>query len=183
MIKISKTEIKEPVSDNTNKTDSKPWYKRWHILLAIIIFISVMIFNYNYAFILISGDSMNPNYSDGNIVFANKHFDNLYRFDVVVINADNADQIIIKRIIGLPGDTIEYRNNELYVNNEFVEDIYGSGDTLNFSYVVEENSYFCLGDNREHSNDSRLYGTFEEDEIMAKVKGRRYVKLNTTNQF
>lgn len=177
MKKMIKKEIIDTEVNQSNEIDNKPWYKRWYIITTIIVFFIMMIFNYNFAFILVNGDSMNPNYENGNLVFADKQYEDLYRFDVVVINSDNADQILIKRIIGLPGDTIEYVDNQLFVNGEYVEDMYGSGMTNNFKIVVEDNSYFCLGDNRENSYDSRRYGLFTKDEIIAKVQGRRYVKL------
>lgn len=170
----------EIVESNVKSTvTKKPWYKKWYIILTIIIFIAMTIFNFNYTLVCVSGNSMNPNFTDGNVLLAERNYNQLYRFDVVVISSNNAHRIVIKRIIGLPGDIIEYKDNQLFVNGEYVEDIYGSGITNDLKITVDKDKYFCLGDNREKSNDSRKYGLFSKDEIFAKVQTRRYVKLQT----
>lgn len=176
MIKLKKDVSKE------NETEPKdevkiPWYKKWYLVTAIIVFVVMMIFNYNYALILVNGESMSPNYHNGDILFSQKQYDYLSRFDVVIINSPKADNVLIKRVVGLPGETIEYLDNQLYVNGEYIEDMYGTSTTQNFTITLDENSYYCLGDNREHSYDSRKYGSFSDKEILAKVYGRRHAKL------
>lgn len=179
--KDTEKEITKKVVDKAK--EQKPFYKRWYFIVAAILFVAMMIFNYNYTLVLVHGESMKPNYSEGNLLFADKQFDYINRFDVVVINASDVDNILIKRVIGLPGETVEYKNNQLFINGEFVEDIYSTGWTENFSFTLSEDCYFCMGDNREHSYDSRKYGEFERREIFAKVRGRRYVKLNKNPMF
>ena len=176
-------EVKEEIKDieNPNETkNKKPWYKRWYIIMAIITVIVVSIFNYNYTFVMVNGYSMEPNYHDTNLLLGEKHFDYLNRFDVVIINSVEGNTVLIKRVIGLPGETIQYKDNQLFVNGKYVEDIYGTGWTENFTITLDANSYFCMGDNREHSYDSRYYGDFDEKEIMAKIRGRRYVSIFNT---
>lgn len=90
------------------------------------------------------------------------------RFDIVV--AEKTDNyLIVKRVIGLPNEKIEYKNNHLYINNEPVTedfiDLY-TVKTEDFTYVLEEDEYFLLGDNREYSTDSREYGAFEKEKIL-----------------
>lgn len=180
-MKLKKVELDEEEVVNESTKKKLPWYKRWYVIVMLFVLISTSIFNYNYTFVYVNGSSMEPNYEDGNIVLGEKHYDYLSRFDVVVINSDSVDNILIKRIIGLPNDTIEYVNNQLFVNGEYAVDLFGMGFTENYKIELGPDEYFCLGDNREHSWDSRLYGTFTKKEIIAKVKGRRHIKIGGVN--
>ncbi|MFQ5933726.1 MAG: signal peptidase I [Dehalococcoidia bacterium] len=81
------------------------------------------------------------------------------RGDVVIIESPNPPpDRLIKRIVGLPGDTVEIRNGVLFVNGHQVDETYIQEFDSNFSpVVVPEERYFVLGDNRSHSNDSRYF--------------------------
>jgi len=71
-----------------------------------------------------------------------------------------------KRVIGLPGEKIRYKNNKLYINDKIIEDSYAYGDTENFQEITLGNDeYFLMGDNREISLDSRSLGVIKKDEI------------------
>ena len=87
------------------------------------------------------------------------------RFDIVII--DTEDKYLIKRAIGLPGETVEYKQNTLYINNREVKDEYNFGHTEDFKVYLDRNQYFCMGDNRENSADSRVYGPFSKSDIKA----------------
>ena len=120
---------------------------------------------------MVNGASMDDTLQDGDIMVLNiisLKTSKIKRFDIVVIKEDN--ELIIKRVIGLPGEEVEYKNNVLYINGEVVEDPYGTNSTTDFKSVVGENEYFVLGDNREVSKDSRMLGTFTIDEIKGKTK-------------
>ena len=91
----------------------------------------------------------------------------LKRFDIVVV--DNGKDYLIKRVIGLPGEEIEYKDNKLYVNGKEVNDKYGNGKTSDFKVKVGKNKYFVLGDNRTNSLDSRYYGSFNKKKILGKT--------------
>lgn len=149
-----------------------------YIIIAII---ALIIFIYILSFQQVLGPSMEPNYNEGEIYLLNKFKYNIFevkRFDVIVLKSKKS-KLMIKRIIGLPGDTVEYKNNKLYINDEEIkEDFKMSGVTKDFdievlgSNTVPENSYFVLGDNRENSEDSRIFGFVTKDEIVGKVEFR-----------
>lgn len=114
--------------------------------------------------IKVNGDSMVPNLQDGNLMILKKYDKKLERFDIVVI--DNDGEKIIKRIIGLPKEDIKYETGILYINDEVIEDNYGSGTTNDFIDYCTEDEYFVLGDNRETSLDSRRLGCINKEDII-----------------
>ena len=121
--------------------------------------------------IKVNGDSMNKTLLDGDIMLLNiieYHFSDIERFDIVVV--DKGKEYIIKRVIGLPGEEVEYKDNQLYINGKKVKDSYGNGTTKDFSVTVPEGSYFVLGDNRNNSLDSRYFGAFSKKQILGKTK-------------
>ena len=78
------------------------------------------------------------------------------------------DKKIVKRVIGLPGETVEYIDNELYIDGMLIEqDFEYLGTTQNLRVTLDKNEYFVLGDNRENSRDSRYYGPFTKDKIVS----------------
>lgn len=120
--------------------------------------------------IKVNGDSMNNTLLNGDIMILNSleyRFHKIKRFDIVVVRGKN--ELLIKRIIGLPGEKIEYKNNKLYVNGKRIKDKYGKDKTKDFSTVVGKNSYYVLGDNRNNSLDSRYFGDFKKKDILGKT--------------
>lgn len=159
------------------KPKKKPWYKRPRYIIPLAIIAIILIFNYFSTIVIISGESMLPNFKDGNVLLASRHYD-LWRFDVVTIASTDTDKVLIKRVIGLPNETIEFRDNALFVNGEYRTDPYAFGDTEDFTITLGPDEYFCLGDNRENSSDSRNYGPFSSDDIFAKLNCKVYPKKN-----
>ena len=121
---------------------------------------------------VVDGRSMNPTLQDGDrgYSFIITKIIGIKRFDIVVINvgSDGEDKNIVKRVIGLPNDTIEYKDNQLYINDVFVKEEYlGDVHTEDFIVTLAEDEYYCLGDNRDISKDSRYYGPFSSDQIIS----------------
>ena len=137
---------------------------------VIIIIVVVIIRSFIITPIIVRGTSMNPTLIDGEVMILKK-FDKSYnRFDIVVIGKEVEGDNLIKRIIGLPGETVRYKNNKLYINDEIVDDPYNYKETNNFQEVtLKDDEYFLLGDNREVSLDSRRLGPIKYSEIEGTV--------------
>lgn len=141
----------------------KKMYKIILIIMCCVILHTAISDN----FMSISGNSMYPTLKDKQVVRISK-VKEINRFDIVIAKKTD-NYLIVKRVIGLPNEKIEYKNNHLYINDEPVTedfiDLY-TVKTEDFTYVLEEDEYFLLGDNREYSTDSREYGAFEKEKIL-----------------
>lgn len=152
---------------------------------VVILLIVVLIRTFIITPVTVVGSSMYPTLKNGEILLLSKisyRIHDIDRFDVVVIKEDDW---IIKRIIGVPGDNVYYKDNELYINEKLIEDKYGNGITEDFDLediwesgknkfnepfdVIPEDYYLVLGDNRGISKDSRSVGLIPIDEIKGKA--------------
>ena len=118
---------------------------------------------------------MNPTFWEQEVVQVRAHRAP-QRFDVVVLHPpDEPDELYLKRVIGLPGEQIAYKNGELLINGEVVADTFAA-ETEDFvwqsvnSKVLPPDHYFVLGDNRAVSRDSRFFGLVTEQQILGIVK-------------
>lgn len=135
----------------------------------IIIIIVVILFRTFIATpVKVDGQSMYPTLKGNEIMILNK-LAKLDRFDVVVVKADNSD--IIKRVIGLPNETVEIIEGKIYINGKVLEETFGQGETGDYPKVkLKKDEYFVLGDNREISRDSRSLGPIKADSIKGTTK-------------
>lgn len=133
------------------------------------------------------GDSMKPNLNDGERMIGLKHAE-IERFDVVTFPApDDPDADYVKRVIGLPGDTVAYKNDQLYINGKKYDEPYLTEYKGNltdglpltndfdlqglFGYEkVPTGKLFVLGDNRRISKDGRIIGMINEKDVLTNVK-------------
>lgn len=116
--------------------------------------------------IIVRGESMVPSLEGGELMILKKYDTSYERFDIVVVNKKVEGDNLIKRVIGLPNETIRYKNNKLYINDKIIDDVYAYGDTENFKEIaLGEDEYFLMGDNREVSLDSRSLGVIKKSEI------------------
>ena len=126
---------------------------------------------------VVNGDSMDNTLKDGHIVLINKLsyvFGDVKRFDIVVLNNESDSDKIIKRVIGLPNEKIEYKEGKLFINDSEIKLEIKFEDTEDFVFETKENEYFVLGDNRDVSKDSRALGNFNKEDIVGKVGIRFY---------
>ena len=135
------------------------------IIVVLIILLRIFVITP----VRVDGASMRDTLEDGDILILYK-LARIDRFDIVVLDEAVDDEIIIKRIIGMPGETVEIRNGEIYINGEVIEDEYAYGETSDYDEVtLGDDEYFILGDNRLISKDSRYFGPVKEDELMGEV--------------
>lgn len=166
----------------------------WPVVIGLLI---ALLINMFLSFVKVDGLSMYPNLQNNERVIMLKHA-KIKRDTVVVFNAKGVDDRAgvsdgtkyVKRVIGLPGDKIEYKNDgKLYVNGKLrsqgyitteqqkegtlsISNAEDKGVTLGTgrSFTVPKDEYFVLGDNREVSNDSRSYGFVPRSKILGVVK-------------
>ena len=174
------------------------WVATFAVAVAIVLPLRMFVFE----FARVDGASMNDTLTDREILFVSK-FDyasswlclpwqsdeakesakrittggNPERFDVVICRyPDRGSTNFVKRVVGLPGDTVELKDGYLYVNGEkydepYISDEYRSGYANTFGpYTVPEGYYFVMGDHRNNSNDSRFTGPISRDMIIGHVR-------------
>lgn len=134
----------------------------------VIIILVLLIKAFIFTPVIVNGPSMMTNLHDKDIMILDKigmKINGINRFDIVVIQTSQSK--IIKRVIGLPGEIIEYKDNKLYINDKEVEDPYPSQITGNIErQLIPENTYYVLGDNRTDSVDSRILGPIDKNKIL-----------------
>lgn len=141
----------------------------------VIIVIVVLIRSFIITPVKVDGLSMYNTLDDGEILLLKKYDKSYERFDVVVFS--EGSNRLIKRVIGLPGDKIKYKNNKLYINGKYVKESFlkNNQETYDFNIKdigydeVPEDCYFVLGDNRENSKDSRVLGPIDKEKIQGSV--------------
>lgn len=137
------------------------------ILLIAIVIVSVVGFRQFFTPVIVSGNSMNPTLTDGTLAIScnyNKS-DDIERGTIIV--AKTSDYYIIKRVIGLPGETISCKDDTIYINGIALKDDYSDIETYDFGEtVIGNDEYFVLGDNRTNSKDSRSIGAIKKSEIL-----------------
>ncbi len=152
---------------------------KWLILLLIVL----IIFNtFFFSIFIVSGSSMYPTFKDGDWIFWNKnvyHDANPQRGDIIVLNypGDPTNKTYVKRIIGLPGDKIEIKDEHVFIDGRQINESYIGADVPSDPsgiWKIAAGQYFVMGDNRPNSNDSRYFGPVEKRFILGKAVSRVY---------
>lgn len=136
----------------------------------MIILVVVLIKTFVVSPIRVNGASMDPTLNDKDIMLLDEisyRFSDIERFDIVVVKGE--DEYLIKRVIGLPGETVEYKNDKLYIDGKYVKEDFKHKETFDFSTTLGKDEYFIMGDNRTNSTDSRVFGPISRDKIMGKT--------------
>lgn len=150
---------------------------KYLIVVAIVFFIALFVVSFEQ----VVGPSMKGTLDAGDVTIVNKlvyKLRTIKRNEIVSIN--QKDKIMVKRVIGLPGEHIEYKENKLYVNGSLVLENNISVETKDFKLedigyeTIPKDMYFVLGDNRTNSSDSREFGLVKKDEIIGKIVMRLY---------
>ena len=150
---------------------------------VIIVLVVILLRTFIITPVRVNGDSMNQTLKDGEILLLEKYDKKFKRFDIVVLKYN--DEKLVKRIIGMPGESVQYRNNILYINGEKVSEEFLTEETYDFDLNVlgydkiPENYYFVVGDNRSNSLDSRLIGLISKEDI----EGKAIFRIFPFNKF
>ncbi len=130
---------------------------------------------------VVHGSSMEPNFVENQrLVISRVHylFGDPQRGDIIVFNSPSPrepdEPSLVKRVIGLPGETIEFRDQQLYINGELMEEPYINGPCTSFRcrdniWELGPDEYFMMGDNRNVSNDSRAFGPVPRGNLVGEV--------------
>ena len=143
------------------------------IEFIIVIVIVLLVKQFIVTPIRVNQSSMNNTLYDKDIMILDKisyRFQDIKRFDIVVVKRNK--EYLIKRVIGLPGEKIEYKGNKLYVNDNLVEENFLKKTTNDYKLdeVIPDDCYFVVGDNRPDSLDSRIFGVVNKKNILGKTK-------------
>ena len=182
MAEVEKVQAKVEEATSGKKEKPKKTLKQelieWVVTLAIALVIAVVVRTYLFEPVRVDGNSMYPTLKHGEIMIVNKK-DYAFggepeRFDVVICHYPNRGSTnFVKRVVGLPGDTVEVKDGFLIVNGViYAEKFLHERTAEDFGPVtVPEGKYFVMGDNRNNSNDSRRseVGMLDRDYIMGKV--------------
>ena len=174
----------------------------WVLTILVAVVAALVIRSVIFEPVRVDGESMDDTLANGEIMFVSK-FDysstwlclpwqsneskenatritfggDPQRFDVVICRyPGRGDTNFVKRVVGLPGDTIQLIDGYLYINDEkydepYINDEYRSGRLNTFGpYTVPEGKYFVMGDHRNNSNDSRSVGPIERNMIVGHVR-------------
>lgn len=147
--------------------------------------IGISVFTISYFFVaqllIVTGDSMFPTFSDGEQLLAEKvsiKTKPLERGEIIIFKSPNEpERLLIKRVIGLPNETIKIEGGKIFINDmELVEPYLTQGTTTeegkiiggDIPYQIKPGTYILMGDNRDNSTDSRAYGSVPEDLIIGR---------------
>lgn len=155
----------------------------WVLALALAFALFFIVRTFLFRLATVSGESMMPSLSDGDMVFLNRisnFFSDPQAGDVVAFpNPSNPAEYYIKRVVGVPGDVIDLINGIFYVNGQPLDDAFSVEPVLaignvDFPVTVEEGRFFVLGDNRNRSKDSRhiAVGNVSGDNMVGRVAFR-----------
>ncbi|MBR2833564.1 MAG: signal peptidase I [Bacilli bacterium] len=136
----------------------------------IIVVVVVLIRSFIVTPVKVDGSSMVPTLSNNEILILKKYDHSFERFDIVVFDYKNSR--LIKRVIGLPGDYVEYKDDKLFINGKYVKESFiRNSETADFKLDdielnrISKGCYFVMGDNRNNSTDSRIIGEICEEDI------------------
>lgn len=135
------------------------------ILIIFMIFMIIIKSKFNP--VTVVGPSMEPTLNDGDILRTSTSIDSdAIEYDTIVCFKKKGPQLIIKRVVGLPGDTISFKDGRVIINGKIRIDGFPlMKEYPKESIVLKENQYYCLGDNRNESADSRILGPVDISEI------------------
>ena len=162
----------------------------WVESFVFAVFVIILIFIFLFRIVTVDGSSMNSTLEDKDRVIISHLNYKPENDDIVVVNSSVLQKTLIKRVIGVAGDTvrIDYSKNKVYVNDKEISNEHIDSTMLDkgmfdpsykvsdgtYEYHVPQNSIFVMGDNRNNSTDSRTIGFISNDDVMGHVIFRLY---------
>lgn len=155
--------------------------REWIVSLTTALVVVMLVSNFLVTIIRVDGGSMLNTLHDGDRLLVNvldMQLNGPERYDVVILHYPQRKGNFVKRIIGMPGDTLEVKQGVLYINGEAVEEEYLAeertvkfhSDSYHFGPIeIPEDQYFVLGDHRDKSNDSRQVGLIDRDLLVGQA--------------
>lgn len=192
--KKQKEQSKKESTENTKKESVGKEIVSTLLYLAVVLLVVYLILHFVGQRTVVNGTSMENTLYNGENLIMDKlsyRFSDPERFDIVIFpgtEIDGSSSYFIKRIIGMPGETVQIIDGKVNIDGEVLEsDTYGITDYIdnagiaNEPLVLGEDEYFCLGDNRPISLDSRYeeVGPVHKDEFVGKV----WIRIWPLNQF
>lgn len=159
-------------------------------LLILLLFLKV----YVLSVFIVDGHSMESTLHDKDLILIDTwkyRYQPVERFDIVVFQRNNG-AYFVKRVIGLPGEKVQFKERTLYINNEPINETYLTKEEYNLMVdftlnmiqdgeVIPEGYYFLLGDHRSRSLDSRNFGIIHNKQLSGKVLARYYPTITWFN--
>lgn len=166
------------------KENKKNFFYDWIVPVFIAVVLAILINNFLIFKVYIPSSSMVPTLNVGDRLLVTRVYnpEKLHRGDIVVFDSDELNETVIKRLIGLPGDSIRIDGTAVYVNGTKLDEPYVEYPMDSYgTYIVPEGKYFFLGDNRANSNDSRFWKNPYIDG--SKIQGKAQVRIYPFNNI
>ena len=156
--------------------DTKRHLLEWAIYLVAVVTFSILFVTFVAQRTRVNGHSMEPTYQEGDQLIVNKiscRFSSPDRNDVIVFDKPDENRKLIKRVVAIPGDSVQIVDGALYVNNKRVNDPFSGMQKAGCAaseIMLDQDEYFVLGDNRGDSHDSRDFGPIKKRQIIGKAQ-------------
>lgn len=160
--KNDETQVDINERQNEQKWNSRNEIISWVKVILSALLIAFVLRTFIFQLALVNQISMEPTLKEGQMLIISKvnyFVGTPKRGDIIVFKDSYENKLLIKRVIGLPGEKIDLRNGKVFINDKELEPDYTSFPTYAYvqeSWQVPEGQYFVMGDNREHSRDSRV---------------------------